>query len=289
MSLKGGCSPSTWAVPVRGKNNRLAAKERVAAKERSADHRRVKAEMAAAREGGGTDRARHLASNRTSALQRSPISRAMTVSLQRLDLHSSGYVRPFGSSCKAAPAVRLVWEAGSSNRGDERGVDCKLGAAPERQAIGDDRNASVVLASWAPALLQYATVYVFAGGLPRNTMPAHWMRIQFCVMFKNHLTQSALVTAAKKASRRPCTHGRCLCVTSIRLQVTRRWLSHSSAHANGNSSSEWAACAVPPQPPCPSNGARRHAAPPASAGVTALATRVHEPWPTAEERQQFRG
>ena len=33
---------------------------------------------------------------------------------------------------------------------------------------------------------------------------------------------------------------------------------------------------APPQPACPSNGARRHAA---RLGVTARGTRVHEPWP----------
>ena len=37
MSLKGGNSPSTLAVPVRGRDSRLTAKERAAAKERSAD------------------------------------------------------------------------------------------------------------------------------------------------------------------------------------------------------------------------------------------------------------
>ena len=92
MSLRGGTSTSTLAVPVRGEDNRLAAKERAAAKERRANQRRVKTEMAAAREGGGTHRARHFASKRTkvvaSALQRRRISRAMTVSLQGLDLHS---------------------------------------------------------------------------------------------------------------------------------------------------------------------------------------------------------
>ena len=53
---------------------------------------------------------------------------------------------------KAAPAVRLPAlhrrPAAVIKRGDERDVDCKLGAAPQRQAIGDDLNASVVLASW---------------------------------------------------------------------------------------------------------------------------------------------
>ena len=87
MSLRGGNSPSTLAVPVRGNDSKLAAKERAAGKERSADQRGVQADMAAAREGGGADRARHLASKRTkvavSALQRPRISRSRTVSRQR--------------------------------------------------------------------------------------------------------------------------------------------------------------------------------------------------------------
>ena len=94
MSLNGGSSPSTFAVPVSGSDRRLAAKERAAAKDKSADHRRVNAEMAAALEGGGAERALHRASCLTkvaaSALQRPPTSIARTVSLQRLDLHSSG-------------------------------------------------------------------------------------------------------------------------------------------------------------------------------------------------------
>ena len=94
MSLNGGSSPSTFAVPVSGSDRRLAAKERAAAKYKSADHRRVNAEMAAALEGGGAERALHRTSCLTkvaaSALQRPPTSIARTVSLQRLDLHSSG-------------------------------------------------------------------------------------------------------------------------------------------------------------------------------------------------------
>ena len=41
MSLRGGSSPSTLAVPVTGKESRLAAKERAAAKDRRAEHRSV--------------------------------------------------------------------------------------------------------------------------------------------------------------------------------------------------------------------------------------------------------
>ena len=41
MSLRGGNSPSTGAVPVKGQDSRLAAKERAAGKERGKDHRSV--------------------------------------------------------------------------------------------------------------------------------------------------------------------------------------------------------------------------------------------------------
>ena len=47
---------------------------------------------------------------------------------------------------KAAPTVRPA--VGGPQGGDKRGVDCKLGTTPQRQAIGDDLNASVVLACW---------------------------------------------------------------------------------------------------------------------------------------------
>ncbi|CAE7942331.1 unnamed protein product [Symbiodinium sp. KB8] len=47
MSLSGGNSPSTLAVPVWDKDSRLAAKECAAAKEGSADHQSVKSETAA--------------------------------------------------------------------------------------------------------------------------------------------------------------------------------------------------------------------------------------------------
>ena len=49
MSLRGGSSPSTLAVPVRGKDNRLAAKER-----RIGDHRNVEMATAPAQTAPGT-------------------------------------------------------------------------------------------------------------------------------------------------------------------------------------------------------------------------------------------
>ena len=122
-------SPSTLAAPVRGRDSRLAAKERAAANERSADQRRVKAEMAAAREGGGADRARHLASKRTkvaaSALDPTPTN------LESNDSEPAA-IRPaqlgirvlFGSSCSeqgrsgsAAPSPAREAGGGVAARG----------------------------------------------------------------------------------------------------------------------------------------------------------------------------
>ena len=45
MSLSSGDSPSTLAAPPRGKERRLAAKARAAAKESKADQREAKAEV----------------------------------------------------------------------------------------------------------------------------------------------------------------------------------------------------------------------------------------------------
>ena len=53
MSLMRGDSPSTFAVPEMGRERRLAAKERAAAKARSADQRSANAEAHAARDGSG--------------------------------------------------------------------------------------------------------------------------------------------------------------------------------------------------------------------------------------------
>ena len=87
------------AVPVRGKDRRLAAKERAAANDRSADHRCVYAEMLAARDEAGPFLARARVRRRmklaASELQRPPTSRAKTTSRARAALENSGYVLPF--------------------------------------------------------------------------------------------------------------------------------------------------------------------------------------------------
>ena len=54
----------------------------------------------------------------------------------------------FGSFCSEAVRPPALHGRPAAVTGDERGVDCKLGAARERQAVGDDLNAWVVLASW---------------------------------------------------------------------------------------------------------------------------------------------
>ena len=94
--------------------------------------------MAAAREGGGADRALHLASRRTkvaaSVLQRPPSSSATTVSRQRPDPHNSGYVRSLARRAvkSAAPAVAPATLRGSTAavRGDTSVVSTASCAPP---------------------------------------------------------------------------------------------------------------------------------------------------------------
>ena len=91
------------AVLARG----LAAKEHASAKDKRADHRRVNVEMAAT---FGECFAPCKLSDEVaaSAPQRPPTSIARNASLQRLDLHSSGYVRSLArfAASSAAPVVR---------------------------------------------------------------------------------------------------------------------------------------------------------------------------------------
>ena len=94
--LRRGESHSTFAVPARRKDRRLAAKEGAAANDRSADHRCVYAEMLAARDEAGPFLARALARRRmklvASELQQPPTSMARTTSRARAALANSGYV-----------------------------------------------------------------------------------------------------------------------------------------------------------------------------------------------------
>ena len=84
-SLRSGVSASRFAVPTRGKESSLAAIDLAVAKVRSADHRSAKADMLAARDGGGA--ARQRASKRmkdaASAYHRPPISMPRTTRWQR--------------------------------------------------------------------------------------------------------------------------------------------------------------------------------------------------------------
>ena len=79
--------------------------------------------------------------------------------------------------------------------------------------------------------------------------------------FKRQLTGTASASHGVTSSRRQVAQGWLRLVRSRRRQLNRR------------------ASVAPPQPACPSIGARRQAALP---GETTLATRGHEPWPTAE-------
>ena len=99
-SLRSGMSPSTLAVPDKGRERRLAAKVRAAAKARSAEQRNTKAAVQAARCAGGAPRALLRASSLTNSaawgLQRPPTSRPSTTSRQRRPHAISGYVRAPG-------------------------------------------------------------------------------------------------------------------------------------------------------------------------------------------------
>eukprot|EP00439_Symbiodinium_sp_Y106_P041772 s2421_g5.t1 len=121
MSLRGGDSPSTLAVPPTGKERRLATKVRAAAKEIKTDQREVKAEMLGPREEAGAARARAPARSLTkvaaSELQRPPSSQART---RTTSLH------------------RADW-------GYPRSVDYKLCATPKCKAVGNDLDAALIL------------------------------------------------------------------------------------------------------------------------------------------------
>ncbi|CAE7363592.1 unnamed protein product, partial [Symbiodinium sp. KB8] len=85
-------------------------------------------------------RARHLASKRNKDCEPAAVGPAQ-FGVRAL----FGTSRSEGSSGSTTPSS--AWEAGSSAGRDKRCVDCELGATAQRQAIGDDFHAAVVLAS----------------------------------------------------------------------------------------------------------------------------------------------
>ena len=93
-SLRRGASPSTLAVAASGKERRLAAKDRAAAKASSADHRRESADVTVARVATGAARARDRASSRTNSAacgdHRPPTSMPRLTTRHRLPCASSG-------------------------------------------------------------------------------------------------------------------------------------------------------------------------------------------------------
>ena len=131
-SLRTGEAPSTFAVPARGKDRRLAAKERAAANDRSADHRCVYAGLLAARDEAGPFLARALARRRmklaASKLQRPPTSMARTTGRARAALENSGYVLSCGSEGR-----------------DQGGVDSELPPPPQGQPVGYDLDLPLIL------------------------------------------------------------------------------------------------------------------------------------------------
>ena len=139
-SLRSGMSPSTLAVPDKGRERRLAAKVRAAAKARSADQRNTKAAVHAARWAGRAARAllraRSLTNSAAWGLQRPPTSMPSTTNRQRRPEASSGYARALARSAtrKAAPAVRPLSRRGmpAAVRGDTRVVSTASCTPPHK-------------------------------------------------------------------------------------------------------------------------------------------------------------
>ena len=133
-------SPSTLAVPDKGRERRLAAKVRAAAKARSADQRNTKAAVHAARWAGRAARAllraRSLTNSAAWGLQRPPTSMPSTTNRQRRPEASSGYARALARSAtrKAAPAARPLSRRGmpAAVRGDTRVVSTASCTPPHK-------------------------------------------------------------------------------------------------------------------------------------------------------------
>ena len=129
-----------FEVPVRGSDRRLAAKERAAAKDKSADRRRVNAEMAAALGGGGAERALQAAADFNCKDGEPAAARPAQLRVGAL----------FGSSCSeqrgGSGATPCPVRACGGERGHQRSVDSKLGPSSKRQAVGNGLNAPVVSA-----------------------------------------------------------------------------------------------------------------------------------------------
>ena len=153
-SLNSKGSPSTLAVCARGRDRRLAARARAAAKESNADQRVTYAAVALERRRGGAARVRLRARSRmncaASVLQRQPSSIPSTTSRHRAEQSSSGYVRSFALRAmrRAAPAVERWWRRAcpAESKADTSVVSTASWAtAPKRETVGDDLDAPLVL------------------------------------------------------------------------------------------------------------------------------------------------
>ena len=152
--------PHEQPVVARGSARRLAQKARVAANEMRADQRSTYAEVAAHLAVAGAARARQRASWRTnsaaSALQRPPTSKTSTVFFLALSGGSGLNGRAPGTSAPwpgEPSATRHQWSAaratggtGGRQWGDNGGVNSQLNTPSERESVGDDLDATLILA-----------------------------------------------------------------------------------------------------------------------------------------------
>ena len=131
-------SPSTLPVFARGSARRLAQKARVAANEMRADHRSAYAEVAALLAVAGAARALQRASWRTN-----PAASAL---LGRAPGTSAPWLASQAQRGASGAAARATGGTGSRQWRDHGGVNNQLNTPPERESVGDDLNAPLILA-----------------------------------------------------------------------------------------------------------------------------------------------
>ena len=142
MSLSSGGSPSTLAVPPRGKERRLAAKARAAVKESGADHRAVKAEMLGPRAeaGAALERAEAREKSDKGGSFSAPAATELEseddkLASRRLSELWVGALLGSARECECSAGSVTCGPAGGSSRserGDQCSVNCKLRPPPPR-------------------------------------------------------------------------------------------------------------------------------------------------------------
>ena len=153
MSLNSGGSPSTLAVPPKGRERRLAAKARAAAKESRADQRAAKAETGTAGGSRGGARAEAREKSDKGGSFSAPAATELEseddkLASRRLSELWVGALLGFARECECSSGSATCGPAGGTSRsqgGDQCSVNCKLRSPPERKPVSNDFNAALIL------------------------------------------------------------------------------------------------------------------------------------------------